>query len=129
MPADRGCCRYPPSTQDPISPALQGREEPSEGSRAKGREGFGSLLSSLHGALRVALAVRDGSPLSGLSVLVKLGHPVTSKFDRELTLLEIAPGLYEAPAQIDTGTWDADVTAQNAAGDTFRLVHRFNVSG
>lgn len=91
--------------------------------------GWSQKLSHEHGTLQVTITSRDGAPLAGLNVRVKIGHPVAAKFDRELTLVETGPGLYSAPAEMGEGVWDADVTASRKPGETFRLVHRFTVSG
>lgn len=103
-------------------------EEAAEAARQKAL-GWSQKLSHENGALQVSVSSREGAPVGGLNVTVKVGHPVAAKFDRELTLVETAPGLYSAPAEMGQGVWDADVTARGKAGETFRLLHRFNVSG
>ena len=91
--------------------------------------GWRQTLTHENGVLAVAMTGRDGAALMGLKVVVKIGHPVTSQFDRQLMLTESAPGIFQAPAQMGQGVWDADVSARAAAGETFRLVHRFEVRG
>jgi len=103
-------------------------EDQAEAARQKAL-GWTQKLTHENGVLAVAMTGHDGVALVGLKLEVKIGHPVTSQFDRELTLRETAPGIYEAPAEIGQGVWDADVTARAATGDIFRLVHRFEVRG
>lgn len=91
--------------------------------------GWTQKLTHENNVLAVAMTGRDGAALTGLTLVVKIGHPVTSQFDRTLTLTETAPGIYAAPAKMGRGVWDADVTARGTAGETFRLVHRFEVRG
>lgn len=103
-------------------------EEQAEAARQKAL-GWTEKLSHSGGVLEVAMTGRDGAALSGLKVAVKIGHPVAAQFDRELTLTETVPGIYEATAELGRGVWDANVTATGPAGETFRLVHRFQVGG
>jgi nitrogen fixation protein FixH len=103
-------------------------EDQAEAARQKAL-GWTQKLTHENGVLAVAMTGQDGAALVGLKLAVKIGHPVTSQFDRELTLRETTPGIYEAPAEIGQGVWDADVTARAATGDIFRLVHRFEVRG
>lgn len=103
-------------------------EDQAEAARQKAL-GWTQKLTHSGDVLLVRLAGRDGAGLSGLKVVVKIGHPVTSQFDRSLTLTETAPGTYESPAALGQGIWDADVTASGASGETYRLVHRFEVRG
>jgi nitrogen fixation protein FixH len=103
-------------------------EEQAEAARQKAL-GWTQKLTHENGVLAVAMTGRDGSAVPRLKLEVKIGHPVTSQFDRTLILTETSPGIYQAPAEMGKGVWDADVTARGTAGETFRLVHRFTVGG
>lgn len=68
---------------------------------------------------RVRVTMRDtaGQPLHGLSVEATLGRPATIRADTTLKLVEVAPGVFEAPVggDIEGGSWIATVRAARAA--------------
>ncbi len=69
-------------------------------------------------AARIAFDIRDrdGAPVTGLDVELRLWRPVGSEADLRLHLAEAAPGRYVAPVTLPhPGQWQADVVA--ARGD------------
>ena len=101
-------------------------EEAAEAHRQKAL-GWKETLSHDAGLLTVTLSDKDGQPLNGMKVRVRIGHPVAEQFDHDLTLAQTGPGQYSIKSPLGIGTWDADVTAERD-GRTFRLIHRFSVS-
>jgi nitrogen fixation protein FixH len=81
------------------------------------------------GLLELRLSGKDGRALSGLSVAVKLERPSSDREDRALTLPETMTGHYALPIILNTGQWDADVTARSSSGETMRRIYRFYVRG
>lgn len=60
--------------------------------------GTGRIVFRLEGA--------GGKPVAGLSVSARVSRPATGRFDRELPLIERAPGRYESEAvRLDPGSW------------------------
>ena len=77
------------------------------------REGDAAMLTA-------TMTDRDGQPLTGLSVTVRMRHPATTARDRAADLAERAPGLYEARLErIADGSWRLDVEARRAGEEVF----------
>lgn len=50
-----------------------------------------------------------GAPLSGLTAVATLEHPLGAQPSRDLPLAEVAPGRYAAPHGLAAGQWRAEV--------------------
>lgn len=77
-------------------------------------------------ATRVAFDIhdRDGAPVTGLDVELRLWRPVGSEADLHLRLAETAPGRYVAPVTLPhPGQWQVDVVATRG-DDEFVLGQR-----
>ena len=71
-------------------------------------------------ALRVSFADAEGKPLDNLTVLGTFWRPVVSGEDKRMTLIETAPGLYEAKYELEhPGNWLVRVAATDPDGQTF----------
>lgn len=71
-------------------------------------------------ALAVTMAARDGAPLSGLSLTVRLRHPATTALDRKTDLAERLPGRYEAAiAGLQPGAWRLELEARRGEETVF----------
>jgi len=66
--------------------------------------------------VRVAAFDRSGSPLRGLRVTGRLRRPATEMGERDVALVESAPGIYLAKGVKLNGAWDLEVTARDAHG-------------
>jgi nitrogen fixation protein FixH len=68
--------------------------------------------------LRVALVDPAGGAISGLAVKAQVQRPTTTRFDRELTLDQTGPGIYEVDASdLDAGWWTVDVEARRGTAN------------
>lgn len=99
-----------------------------EEARAQKARGWQQEISFTRGRIEIAMRDRSGAAISGLTVAAKIGHPVASRFDREVRLTEEAPGKYAAAVEMGKGVWDADVNATAPTGEAFRLIHRITVN-
>lgn len=72
----------------------------------------------------VRITGAESAPVTGLAVRLALARPVHEAEDTTLELLERSPGEYSAEANIATGAWDAELTATDASGQSFRMIHR-----
>lgn len=63
--------------------------------------------------LRVSLAGADGTPPAPARLEAVLGRPATNREDAALRLVQVAPGVFEAPVgrDLDPGAWIATVRA------------------
>lgn len=79
--------------------------------RSRGWRGKMNLEPS--GNLTLSLTDKYGSAVPGLFVRAKLGRPATDKFDQAMTLQEVAPGNYQAPAgPLAKGNWVVAIEAE-----------------
>ena len=93
--------------------------------RQRRQSGLGWRAAAEATPAGLAVWMRDaaGAPLAGLTVTADLQRPATEHGRTRLTLSEAEPGLYVARAALD-GTWDAAVTARDAAGRDFMASRR-----
>ncbi len=78
-----------------------------------------SIHRDSYGRATVALLDSKGQPLRGAKVSVDAVHPLGREPDHQLSVHEVAPGIYAAP--LAQGRWRLRVTAQ-AEGQTWRTV-------
>jgi nitrogen fixation protein FixH len=80
------------------------------------------------GGVALVLAESAGRPVSGLKVDMVLGRPATNREDIRVTLLEVAPGRYEAhTAPLAAGSWLVALEARadiDSAETIYRLRRR-----
>lgn len=76
----------------------------------------GKLAASYsNGRISYSLLTKDGQPVAGKTVLVRMVRPVQDGHDFEISLLEVSPGVYEADFYPPLkGNWEAhiDVTSE-----------------
>jgi nitrogen fixation protein FixH len=109
------------SGEDEQKPYLQGMEYNDTLARraAQRRLGWQGEIGATRlagGAVRITVAVKDaaGQPLRGLALAAELRHPADERRDRELSLAETAPGLYQSDVPgVAAGHWDVLVTAKS----------------
>lgn len=66
--------------------------------------------------ITVALAGDAGAPVTGLEISAVLGRPTTTRQDMRLTLVEVAPGRYEAATgPLEAGAWLVALEARQSA--------------
>jgi nitrogen fixation protein FixH len=56
-----------------------------------------------------------GAPLTGLSVVASLEHPIGAAPTRNLRLVETAPGIYSAPHGLTAGQWRTEIRLQRGS--------------
>lgn len=79
------------------------------------------------GKLTLILKDRDSGPIAGAMVTIKLQRPSTDRQDRQIILIELAPGRYESPVILSPGQWDAEVVARTVMGGSLRRLYRLQV--
>lgn len=60
---------------------------------------------------------RKGAPLEGFKISLRVGRPSHNRVDRTVALEETEPGVYRYKLDLDAGQWNAEVIAENDAGD------------
>lgn len=95
---------------------------------ARGWSATAALTRQGEGAgLAVALADRNGGPLTGFTTSARLRHPATSARDHEVTLSESRPGRYDARFEtIEAGAWVLELQAKR--GEELVFVSRSRVT-
>ena len=111
------------SGEDEQKPYLQGVEYNDSLARRTEQRRLGwqaqigaSRLSG--GAVRIAVMVKDrnSQPLRGLALTAELRHPADERRDRQLSLAETAPGLYQSDVPgVMPGHWDVLVSGKARA--------------
>lgn len=84
----------------------------------------GWRVAARYDAGRLVVDLRDarGAALAGEEVVVLLGRPTTSRFDRTITLAGGPGGRYEAPQVLEPGSWTATVRVNpNGRGTPFNV--------
>lgn len=75
--------------------------------------------------LKITLEGRDGGAVARQHVVASVGRPATNRFDRNLELAEVAPGVYEAAfADVAPGTWAVDLRVFDARDNDAEPVYR-----
>jgi nitrogen fixation protein FixH len=77
--------------------------------------------------LTVLFRDAEGAPLEGLSVAAAFRTPVDGKKDARVTLVETAPGRYEAPLVMAPGWRELALTAERDARELFRSKNRLPI--
>jgi nitrogen fixation protein FixH len=77
------------------------------------------------GSMVLLLTDKAGRPVSGLKVETILGRPATSREDIRTTMVEVAPGRYEAhTAALAAGTWLVALEARDHSTDPIYRIRR-----
>lgn len=75
--------------------------------------------------IRFTLEDKDGDPVSGRLVRVRVGRPATDKFDRTISLRETSPGTYTQDIGLPgAGNWLASLEVLEGYGDAKSVVYR-----
>lgn len=82
--------------------------------------GWTSQVTLTAQGLELEVTLPDGAPVAGLLLTAQLGRPATAREDQVLTLVEVRPGRYLAPAALAPGQWRAVITGSDAAGAPYR---------
>ena len=67
-----------------------------------------------------------GAPLTGLSAVASLEHPLGAEPTRNLPLVETAPGVYTAPHGLSAGQWLSEVRLARG-NDRYYLATRLHI--
>jgi nitrogen fixation protein FixH len=68
---------------------------------------------------------RDGAPLTGLAMTVRLARPADKRADRVVALAERGSGGYRGEAmEVAAGAWDVEIEADRGAERMFRSKNR-----
>jgi nitrogen fixation protein FixH len=70
--------------------------------------------------VRVKLQDRNGNPVSGIAVVVRLAHPADARRDRTITLVQRAAGEFAGAVDVPRGFWDLIIDASRDETDMFR---------
>jgi nitrogen fixation protein FixH len=84
---------------------------------AQGRLGWRDRTEYVPQTRRVRVTLTDaaGAPVSGLTVTAELQRPATSRFDRQLFLVETGPATYEGDvSELEPGAWTVDIAARHS---------------
>jgi nitrogen fixation protein FixH len=117
------------------SPYLAGIKYNAEISAARAQEARGWHLTSHidragDGSAVVMIEARDrnGAPLTGLALSVKLARPTDQRADRAFALGERAAGRYAGDAvDVAAGIWDLEVEADRGGERLFRSKNRITL--
>ncbi len=74
------------------------------------------------------VAARDGSPVTGLKVIVTMGRPTHEGEDRVVALSETRPGFYAADLALPAGLWEAKLIATGNNGIEWRRDYSYITS-
>jgi nitrogen fixation protein FixH len=97
-------------------------------SRDQALRGWTADLSATDGFLTVRFADRSGAPLSGLTVSVRVGRPVSASEDRVIALRPAAGG-YVAADSLPPGRWIVELEARSSGELAYRATHPLVVKG
>jgi nitrogen fixation protein FixH len=97
-----------------------------EAARAQDALGWSRRIEAVAaGRVSIALADRNGAPVSGLALTGEIARPVADKFTRPLAFKEMRPGLYAAEAgALDAGNWVVSLEAARAGGAHDDIVYQ-----
>jgi nitrogen fixation protein FixH len=117
------------------SPYLAGIKYNAEIASARAQEARGWHLTShvdRAGDGRAVMAIeardRNGAPLTGLALSVKLARPTDQRADRVFTLGERTAGRYSGEASdVAAGIWDLEVEADRGSDRLFRSKNRITL--
>jgi nitrogen fixation protein FixH len=117
------------------SPYLAGIKYNAEIASARAQEARGWRMTSHvdrtgEGRAVVTLEARDrnGAPLTGLALSVRLARPTDQRADRGVTLAERSPGRYSGEANdVAAGVWDLEVEADRGGERLFRSKNRITL--
>ena len=117
------------------SPYLAGIKYNAEISAARVQEGRGWRMTSYvarddDGRAVITIEARDrnGVPLTGLALSVKLARPTDKRADRAFTLGERTAGRYSGDAvDVAAGVWDLQVEADRGGERLFRSKNRLTL--
>jgi len=92
---------------------------------AQAAKGWTSRITiAADGRVSVRLADAGGTGIDGLSVGLHLKRPTREGIDRQLSLIQAEPGLYEGRVEnLPGGRWIAEVTAKGVGVADYFLVH------
>jgi nitrogen fixation protein FixH len=82
--------------------------------------GWQSRYTLEAGRLVLAVALPDGTPVTGLALTAAVGRPATDDYDQTLALTETQPGRYLAAVTLAPGQWSVVATGADAEGRAYR---------
>jgi nitrogen fixation protein FixH len=117
------------------SPYLAGIKYNAEIASARAQEARGWHLTSRvdrgsdgRAVVMIEARDRDGAPLAGLALSVKLARPTDQRADRAFTLGERTAGRYAGDAvDVAAGIWDLEVEADRGGERLFRSKNRITL--
>jgi nitrogen fixation protein FixH len=117
------------------NPYLAGIKYNSEISAARAQEARGWRMTSHVGrdgdgqaVMTIEARDRDGAPLTGLALSVKLARPTDQRADRAVALAERSAGRYAGKTSgVAAGIWDLEVEADRGGERLFRSKNRITL--
>lgn len=96
---------------------------------ARGWKVDGQFAVPAPGRAQLELSALDGAgaPLTGLEWSVRLEAPTDRRRDRELTVVEYAPGRYRAEGAVVAGQWEAALVARRGDDILYQSRNRVNL--
>ncbi|WP_169738481.1 FixH family protein [Afifella pfennigii] len=88
-------------------------------SRAQEERGWQAKFDARDGVVKVRLADRSGSPITGVDVSALIARASTAQEDRRVQL-SFVEGIYQAPGVLDPGRWIVEITARSGEELVFR---------
>lgn len=107
--------------------ASQGFNEGLEKGRAQKALGWTVTASADPQTFTLKATNARGAPLTGLSAVASLEHPLGAEPTRNLPLVETAPGVYTAAHGLAPGQWLSEVRLQRGS-DHYYLATRLPIS-
>jgi nitrogen fixation protein FixH len=96
--------------------------------QGRAQKALGWTVTAKADRLALTVTARNalGAPLSGLTAVASLEHPIGAEPTRALPLVETAPGVYSAPHGLSAGQWLSEVRLQRG-NDRYYLATRLHI--
>lgn len=96
--------------------------------QGRAQKALGWTVTATADPLKLSVTATNalGAPLTGVTAVASLEHPLGAEPTRNLPLVETAPGIYTAPHGLSAGQWLSEVRLQRG-NDRFYLATRLHI--
>lgn len=96
--------------------------------QGRAQKALGWTVAATADPLKLSVTATNalGAPLTGVTAVASLEHPLGAEPTRNLPLVETAPGTYTAPHGLSAGQWLSEVRLQRG-NDRFYLATRLHI--